>query len=85
MAGLSALLELLELRNGVLYWRHREPGSLPRHYAKTCNLFNSKYAGQPVHGDTFKCCGIEYDTAETIALLRGAENARIRRRRPTKN
>ena len=82
MASLSALLEL---RNGVLYWRPREPGSLPVRYAKTCNLFNSKYAGQPVHGDTFKCCGIEYDTAETIALLRGARDARIRRARPAKN
>ena len=82
MASLSALLEL---RNGVLYWQHREPYSLPVRYAKTCNLFNSKYAGKPVHGDTFKCCGIEYDTAETITLLRGTRNAHVRRRRPAKN
>ena len=80
MVSLSALLEL---RNGVLFWRHREPGSLPVRYAKTCNLFNSKYAGQPVHGDTFKCCGIEYDTAETIALLRGVKNAHVQRERPS--
>ena len=80
MASLSALLEL---HDNKLFWRHREPGSLPVRYAKTCNLFNSKYAGQPVQGDTFKCCGIEYDTTETIALLRGAENEHVRRRRPT--
>ena len=80
MASLSALLEL---RNGVMYWQRREPGSLPMRYAKTCNLFNSKYAGQPIHGSTFKCCGIEHDTAEVIDLLRGARNARVRRGRPT--
>ena len=80
MASLSALLEL---HDNKLFWRHREPDSLPVRYAKTCNLFNSKYAGQPVHGDAFKCCGIEYDTAETIALLRGTRNAHVRRRRPT--
>ena len=76
---------LLELHDNKLFWRHREPDSLPVRYTKTCNLFNSKYAGQPVHGDTFKCCGIEYDTAETIALLRGVKNARIRRARPAKD
>ena len=74
---------LLELHDNKLFWRHREPNSLPVRYAKTCNLFNSKYAGQPVHGDTFKCCGIEYDTAETIALLRGVKNAHVQRERPT--
>ena len=82
MANLSTLLEL---RDDVLYWQYREPDSLPVRYAKTCHLFNSKYAGQPVQGDTFICCGEEHNTAEVIALLREVKDARIRRARPAED
>lgn len=58
---------LVYVVNDVLHWKRRtENMNLPPPYNRTCNLFNSRYADQPITTATFKCCGIEYKTEEVL-------------------
>lgn len=83
------LTQFVELRrNGSswkLVWRARDPynhlfesKNIPSRYARSCTLFNKRFAGKEVEGDTFVCCGVQYKTAEVIDAIRNIANISVK-------
>lgn len=74
---IEILKEFIEIYEGQLYWKLRSATASVFNapciskYRYTCGLFNSSYAGEPVEGKTFKCCGVEHRTADVLAALEG--------------